>query len=66
MSDAPRVTLMATPSITEEQARDARARARAWAYTFDCHAKKKAARPGGPDDAEESKNDRTDIASIQR
>jgi hypothetical protein len=35
-------------SITPEQARDARARA--WAYIFDCHAKKKTARPGGPDD----------------
>ncbi len=28
-------------------------------FILDCHAKKKAARPGGPDDAEESKNDRT-------
>jgi hypothetical protein len=58
-----RTTVKATPGITEELARDVRARA--WAYIFDCHAKKKAARPGGPDDAEESKNDRTDTASIQ-
>lgn len=28
-------------------------------FVLDCHAKKKASRPGGPDDAEESKNDRT-------
>ena len=49
--------------VTSEQARDIRACA--WAYIFDCHAKKKATRPGGHDDAEESKNDRTDTASIQ-
>lgn len=35
-------------------------RARAWAFIFDCHAKKKATRPGRPDDAEESKDDHTD------
>lgn len=28
-------------------------------FILDSHAKKKATRPGGPDDAEESKNDRT-------
>ena len=32
---------------------------------FESSARKEAARPGGPDDAEESKNDRTDTASIQ-
>ena len=59
-----RITRYSSTSITTEQAREARARA--WAYIFDCHAKKKAARPGGPDDAEESNNDRTDTTSIQR
>jgi hypothetical protein len=43
--------------ITAEQARDIRARA--WRFVFDCYERKKAARPGGPDDAKESKNDRT-------
>jgi hypothetical protein len=63
MSDASRVTVNATPGITEEQARDARARA--LHFVFDCYAKKKAAHPGGPDDAEESKNARTATAIIQ-
>ena len=33
--------------MTLEQARDARARA--WAFVFECHSKKKGARPGAPD-----------------
>jgi hypothetical protein len=33
------------------------ARARAWAYVFDCYCKKEATRPGGPDAAKEIKND---------
>ena len=33
---------------------------------FESSARKKAARPGGPDDAEESNNDRTGTTSIQR
>jgi hypothetical protein len=57
------VTFTSSPDTRPEEVRDARARA--WAYIFDCHAKKKAARSGGPDDAEESKNDRTDTPSIQ-
>lgn len=32
----------------------------------ECHAKKKATRPGGPDGPEESKNDRTDSPRIHR
>ena len=64
MSDAPRVTVKATPDITEEQARDARARA--WAFIFDCHAKKKAARPGGPDDGTKSKEDSANAPIIQK
>ena len=54
---SPRANLALRPDTTPDQARDARARA--WAFVFDCHAKKKATRPGGPDDAEESKNDHT-------
>jgi hypothetical protein len=49
-----RITINATPGITPQQARDTRARA--WRYVFDCHAKKKATRPGGPDDGKETKN----------
>ena len=58
----PPVVVRPTPGLTPEETRNIRARA--WAFVFDCHEKKKATRPGGPDDAEESKNDRTDTASI--
>jgi hypothetical protein len=50
-------TLKPAGSLTPEQARDARARA--WAFVFDCFYKKKATCPGGPDDAEDLRNDRT-------
>ena len=44
MSDAPRTVMRPNPRITPEQARDARARA--WAYIYQCwHANK-----GGPHD----------------
>ncbi len=47
---------MASPRITEEQARDARARA--LRFVFDCYSEKKAAHPGHPDDVNERpKND---------
>jgi hypothetical protein len=49
--------IKSTSSISPEEAR--KLRAHAWAFIFDCHAKKKAAHPGGPDDAKEFKNDRT-------
>ena len=45
-----------TPGITPEQARDARARA--WAFTFDCYAKKTARTRGGEDAMKGSNNDR--------
>jgi hypothetical protein len=45
------------PGISPKEARDCRALA--WQFVFACHAKKKAARSGGPDDAEEIDNDRT-------
>jgi hypothetical protein len=32
-------------------------RASAWRFIFDCYAKKKATRTGGPDDAERSSNE---------
>lgn len=38
---------------------EANALASVYRYILDCHAKKKAARPGSPDDGEESKNDPT-------
>jgi hypothetical protein len=40
---------------TPAQPRDARARA--WLFVFDCYAKKKAAHPGGPGDAERRSNE---------
>ena len=50
------ITLTATPGITPEQARDARARA--WVFIFDCHAKKTARTRGGNDAMKGSNNDR--------
>jgi hypothetical protein len=41
-------TLKSTSSITPEQIRDVRARA--WAFIFSCHERKKAAAPSRPDD----------------
>jgi hypothetical protein len=51
MSDAPWVVFRPNDSATEH-ARDARARA--WAFIFSGHAKKKGTRPGAPDDVKES------------
>jgi hypothetical protein len=55
--DNARVTLHPQSGITAEQAHDIRARA--WRFVFDCYKRKKAAHPGGPDDAKEFKNART-------
>ena len=64
MSDVPRTVLRASPGTTPKQARDTRARA--WAYIFDCHVKKKAARPGGLDDGTKSKEDSANAPIIQK
>src|SRR5215211_7623611 len=47
-----RSVLVTPKGIVTNQARDLRASA--WRFIFDCYAKKKATRPGGPDDAERS------------
>ena len=59
-----RITYTPHPDATPET--EAVALAAVYRFLLDCNAKKKAARPGGPDDAEVSNNDRTDTASIQR
>lgn len=41
------------------------ARARAWAFAFECYRVKKGARPGAPDDGTESKEDSADVPIIQ-
>ena len=41
-------------------------RASAWRFIFDCYAKKKAAHPGGPDDAEDLEHDRTTNTNYTR
>ncbi len=64
MSDAQHPTARLTPSISPEHARDARARA--WAFVFECYARKKGARPGAPNDGEESKNDPTAEPNYRR
>jgi hypothetical protein len=56
-----RIIAKHAPGISPKEARDCRALA--WQFVFACHAKKKAARPGGPDDAEELRNDRTDTSN---
>jgi hypothetical protein len=45
---SPRVFLRPTTSPNPEDARDARARA--WRFVLDCHEKKEATHPGGPED----------------
>jgi hypothetical protein len=56
MGDAQNIiAVKALSGVSLEQARVARASA--WAFVFDCYEKKKATRPGGPDDTKESKND---------
>jgi hypothetical protein len=64
MNDTTRGVFRLAPDITPEQAKDARARA--WEFIFDCHAKKKAARPGGPDDGTKSKEDSANAPIIQK
>jgi hypothetical protein len=52
---SPRITVKATPGITPQQARDTRALA--LRFILDCYAEKKAAHPGGQDDAERRSNE---------
>jgi hypothetical protein len=49
------ITLKPAAGLASEQARDARARA--WAFVFECWKAKKAAHPGGPDDAMKGSSD---------
>ena len=54
MNDATRIVVKPNPGITPEQARDARARA--WAFVFECfyrHEKEAVSGRGGEDDASE-------------
>jgi hypothetical protein len=53
-----------TPRSDATPEAELNALASVYSFILDCHAKKKATRSGGLDDAEESKNDRTDTASI--
>jgi hypothetical protein len=64
MDDAPRILVKPASGVSPEEALDARARA--WAFVFQCwHAKKNAAsEEGGEDDAKEI-NGRTAKAIIQ-
>jgi hypothetical protein len=63
MSDERKVRL-AHEGIAPDRARDLRASA--WRFIFDCYAKKKAAHPGGPDDAEDLEHDRTTNTNYTR
>ena len=51
------------PDATQDLARDARARA--WAFAFGCYRMKEGSRPGAPDDGTESKEDSADAPIIQ-
>ncbi len=63
MNNTTRVMFRPAPGITAEQAKDARARA--WEFIFDCHAKKMATRPGGHDAGKEI-NERSGKAIIPK
>ena len=62
-SDTPPIMPRSHPGLTLEQARDARARA--WAFAFDCYRKKEAATSpvSRPNDAERGLNDGASIHS---
>jgi hypothetical protein len=53
------ITLRSTPGTTPEQARNARARA--WVFILDCHAKKTARTKGGEDAMKGSNNGRASV-----
>jgi hypothetical protein len=55
-SDTPPIILRSHPGLTLEQARDARAHA--WAFVFDCYAKKTGRTRGGEDAMKGSNDDR--------
>ncbi len=59
MSTDPRTT----PESTTQQMRDARARA--WAYIFECHARNKGGPATAQDDPKENEDDRDAPRSIQ-
>ena len=56
MSDARRVTYTPRSDATPEG--ELNALSNVYSFILDCHAKKKAARAGGPDDAKGLKHDR--------
>jgi hypothetical protein len=60
MTELPRTVHRSLSTLSPEQTRDARARA--WAYVFDCFNRrngKEAARPGGPDDVRKGQDAHT-------
>ena len=64
MSDSARIICRPRTDITPEEAQAARIAA--LRFALDCHARKKAALPGGPDDEEEPKNDPTAEPNYRR
>ncbi len=63
-ANSPNIVVKPTCALSPEQARDARARA--WAFVFECHAKKRGrlADKSGLDDAKEGSNDSRANSSI--
>jgi hypothetical protein len=55
--DSPRITYTSRPDATPEA--EVNVLANVYRFIFDCHAKKEAARPGGPDDPRKDKDART-------
>ena len=51
------------PNETPDHAREARARA--WAFAFECYRMTEGSSPGAPDDGTESKEDSADAPIIQ-
>ncbi len=66
MSGAPSIIYRPRPGASSEQARDARARA--WAFVFQCWQEKQKGRPttSGPDSAKGGSSDSSAKASIPR
>jgi hypothetical protein len=62
MSVEPQVTYTTRPDATTGC--EVAALAVVYGYIFDCHAKKKAARPGSPDDGTKFKEDSADAPII--
>jgi hypothetical protein len=61
---SPRIAYTPRPEVTPEV--ELNTLAACYKFILDCHAQKKAARPGGPDDGTKSKEDSANAPIIQK